>query len=365
MQCVPGNNSRIIDGPLMVRLNTWRQPAYRKLGVTEADLGMFEELLERMFQQPMDRKMFLDWGSWCLQHEAEKPGWSPFLYSQKKGTGKSTLCGFMGKLFGEDNTITQNSVEKLTARFNQPILTHKLIICEELKLKPGSTQGNTLKTFITESSISTERKGVDVEKMKHCGALLFTSNHRPQWIERDEQRFLVIDTEHSGHASGSQADEFSQLIAEFRAWSEYPKNVARVYNALIQRRQNNSFNPHSLNLSLIDTPVMREIASTVAEVTLERLDERLDEDGRKAIGQKELADIVSTDLKMNANRLNHVMPELGWTKVKAKWGGRDHARALWVKTGYVIDRGRVRGPDGFDHLIDDQPQGGEFTLDDI
>ncbi|MGO4916929.1 hypothetical protein, partial [Pseudogemmobacter sp. W21_MBD1_M6] len=46
------------------------------------------------------------------------------------------------------------------------------------------------------------------------------------------------------------------------------------------------------------------------------------------------------------NSVKHMMPELGWTKSKVKWGGVDYARGIWVRPGFVIDRGMVIAPDG-------------------
>lgn len=67
-----------------------------------------------------------------------------------------------------------------------------------------------------------------------------------------------------------------------------------------------------------------------------------------------MAQLVYDELRMNEGRLRHMMPDLGWQLKKAKWGGKDFARAIWVKPGYSLYRGRVQGPDGYDHPIDKQ-----------
>ena len=50
-----------------------------------------------------------------------------------------------------------------------------------------------------------------------------------------------------------------------------------------------------------------------------------------------------------------MLPDLGWQLEKAKWGGKDYARSIWVKPGYSVHRGRVTGSDGYDYAIDKQP----------
>lgn len=54
------------------------------------------------------------------------------------------------RLFGEANATTQNNIDKLTGRFNMTLLRSKLVVCEEVNLRPGSGDANTLKTYITE-----------------------------------------------------------------------------------------------------------------------------------------------------------------------------------------------------------------------
>lgn len=94
------------------------------------------------------------------------PSWAPFLYSQSKGTGKSTLCNLIAGLFGLENTATQNNVDQLTGRFSSTLLLSKLVICEETYLRPGSSQGNTLKMNITGVLMLDARKAFHIAKRK-------------------------------------------------------------------------------------------------------------------------------------------------------------------------------------------------------
>jgi hypothetical protein len=351
MVCRPDVQDRIIWSDGVVSINSWQEPGYRRRGGTEADCFMLDHFLDWIFPIEQDRRVFKDWLSWCLQNEASKPGWAPFLYSRTKGTGKSTLCRLVSLLFGEENSITQNSVAKLTGRFNMPLLQSKLVISEELQLRPESTQGNTLKTYITETVTASEVKGREVEKVRQCCCFLFTTNHLPMWIEADERRYYVISVEHDGHASGPETDAFAVMVAKLDSYLADPTNVARLYNALMQHQQSNSFNPRSLNLSTIDTPVMQQIMGASREVQLQRLEELLAGLGRNALPQEELANLFVEELNANQNRIRHMMPELGWRSERVKWGGIDYARALWIRPDYQVTGGRVRGPDGYDEPI--------------
>lgn len=349
--CFAGVADPVIPDGEMVTLNTWKTPSYRKRVMKAADTRIFDDFLERIFRHEIDRRIFKDWLSWCLQNEEDKPAFAMFLYSRKKGTGKSTLCQLISKLFGEENSITQNSISKLTSRFNKPLLDSKLVISEELQLKPDSQHGNTLKTYITEKVTTSEVKGKEVEKVKQCCCFLFTTNHLPLWIEGGERRYYVIDVDHDGHAAGPEAEEFGNFIAELNRWMESEDNLAALYKGLMEHCQSNEFNARSLNLSQIQTPVMKQIMGASREVQLARLEEYLEGAGRFAMPQEELAKWFVEQLKTNQNRIRHMMPELGWRPEKAKWGGADYARSLWVHPDYQVTGGRVRGPGGYDEPI--------------
>ena len=350
-RCDPSVDRAIIPEGDTVAINTWAKPAYRTLSDVAPDTSMFDEFLARIFPQEVDRRVCKDLVSWCLQNEADKPAWALFLYSRKKGTGKSTFCQLATRLFGEGNSITQNSIAKLTGRFNKPILDSKLVVSEEVQLKPDSPHGNTLKTYISEKVTTSEAKGRDVEKVRQSCFFLFTSNHLPIWMEAGDRRIYVIDVDHEGHASGPDAEEFGSFIAALNTWMESDENIAALYHGLMEHQQANEFNPRSLNVSLIETPVMRQIMGSSREVLLVRLEELLAGRGVFAVPQEVLARLFVENLKTNQNRIRHMMPELGWRSETAKWGGVDHSRAIWIHPDYQVTGGRVRGPDGFDEPV--------------
>ena len=112
--CRPGDGSRMIWRDGFVDLNTWHCPSYRSLvPQVKPSLGVAAEFLSWLIPNDKERTVFLDWLSWCLQNEDDKPTWAPFLYSKTKGSGKSTLCELVSALFGAKNTVVQNNVDKL------------------------------------------------------------------------------------------------------------------------------------------------------------------------------------------------------------------------------------------------------------
>ena len=62
------------DEPLTI--NLWQEPSCRKLTPRDNSLGVFEEFLSFIFKNPAEKEVFLDWLSWCLQNETDKPSWA-------------------------------------------------------------------------------------------------------------------------------------------------------------------------------------------------------------------------------------------------------------------------------------------------
>lgn len=347
LHCGAGNPEKLLWHEGAVAINTWSVPEYRKRDGAFAEMGPVQDFLDLFFQNPEEQEFFLNWLAWCLQNEGDKPGWAPFFFSEKKGTGKSTLCKIVSKLFGEENTAVQNNVDKLTSRFNMTMLNSKLVISEELKLDPkDKARGNALKTFITERDTISEIKGREAERVQQCCCFLFTTNHIPLWIEAEDRRYWVVQADHEGHASGPRATEFAQLVGNVRAYIEFDEHLVGIYAALMSRKLPADFDAKTLNVVNSATQIMKVIQSGSAKITQEMLDENLNRRELNAIPQAKVVEIVTGELKQSPEATKHLLSELGWTKVMRKWGGIDYSRALWVRPGYVVEGGLITGPEG-------------------
>ncbi|HKL46926.1 MAG TPA: primase-helicase family protein [Roseovarius sp.] len=349
--CAPDVEASTICERGAVAVNAWRCPAFRMIADVAPDWGVAGEFINTIFTREAEKEMFLDWLAWCLQNEGDKPNWAPFFYSATKGSGKSTLCQLAARLFGDGNVVTQNNVDKLTGRFNATVLTRKLVICEELHLRQDSPQGNALKTYLTESQIMTERKGQDAEQVDHCCCFLFTTNHLPLWIEPEDRRYYVVEIDHDGHAIGPRSDDFAALVGRVYAFMDDERAIAGLYRTLMERRLGDRFSAKTLNVERDATPIMRRIQGASEQTVRTQLAEMLDQRGQHAVPESDVVKLIREDLKQNPNSTRHMMTELGWSKCKAKWDGKDYVRAIWVREGFWIERGKVRGPDGYSQAI--------------
>ncbi|WP_322889990.1 MULTISPECIES: primase-helicase family protein [unclassified Yoonia] len=347
LRSYPGEAARLVWNPNgTVAINTWRKPEYRQRGVNRARYGHFGPLFRTLFPNPKERRQVLDWVAWTLQNENDRPSWSLLLYSKAKGTGKSTFCDVLKQLHGIENSTTQNNVDSLVARFNAQVLTSRLVVCEELSLRSESKQANALKTYITDTETLTERKGREAESTPLISCFVFTTNHLPTWMESGERRYFVVQTDHDGHSSGPRAADFSAVVAGVYEALANPDEVAALFNALMHRRVSVTFNPKSLNTERDGTAIMRQLLGTSGETILDQLSEYLADLGLHVVPQATVQEYITKDLRQNGNRTRHMMQELGWTQTQVKWGGKDYARALWMKPGFHVADGNIVRPDG-------------------
>lgn len=352
-QCLPGNPDRFEWQDGMVALNAWTEPAYRRITEQEADLGTVLDFLTTIFPVEAHRDVFLNWLAWCLQNEGDKPTWGPLLYSKRKGTGKSTLCDIVSALFGWDNSVRQNNVDKLTSRFNKELMLSKLVISEELDIKPGTRAGNALKTFMTETDAVTEAKGREVQRIEQRFCCMFTTNHLPMWIEEDDRRYWIVEIDHPGHSDGPEADAFNELVGNVKAYIRHDAHVARLYRWLMERPLPEGFTGKAFDVARYQTPVMELIFGNGTHTAQDMMREHLDDKGYVVLPEADVVRVVTDDLKASAASTKHLMTELGWRKTKVKWGGKDFARAIWVRPGYNVERGHIHGPNGFKVGIDE------------
>jgi hypothetical protein len=255
------------------------------------------------------------------------------------------------RLFGEANAITQNNIDKLTGRFNMTLLRSKLVVCEEVNLRPGSGDANTLKTYITEKFTAGEAKGRETERVEQRVCLVLTSNHMPFWIEPEDRRYYIVNVDHDGYARGPRAEDFAALVGRLEDWADDPANIAQLYNALMSRVLPEDFSAKTLNVETQGTEIMRQVFGNGRATILDQLKELLDGKRQHAIPEAEVVEVVTGTLKANINTTKHLMSDLGWSKCAVKWGGVDYARQLWVRPGFSVDRGRLFGPDGFEAAL--------------
>ena len=361
-QSMPGDMRKLTFKRMVATINTWKAPKYRSLGIETPSWGPFKAYMEVTFPRPKEREMLLNWLAWCLQNEADKPGWAPVLYSSTKGSGKSTFAKIAGLLFGPQNTATENNINKLVSRFNAPILEKKLVVCEELYVPPGSDKANAIKTFITEKETVAEHKYQAVQQVEQVCAFIFITNHKPIWLEPEDRRFYVIEVDHDGHRSGSNADQYAAQVAQLLAYLNNPANLAKLYNSLLAHSVSDTFDPKSMDVVGASTDVMKEICQASGDITRQMVQEWLDSNQVVALNNVAIKRLVKERYVSKASAMKYVLSDLGWTQTNAKYDNKDYQRSIWLKPGYSLKGGVIQHSDGW--FLRTQEQLISFSIND-
>jgi len=289
------------------------------------------------------RTMLLDWIAWNLQNEGSKPNWAIMLYSETKGTGKSTVAKVLTALFGLENTASTNGIKPLTQRFSADTLDRKLVVAEEVHISSHSTEGNALKDLITNTVVSVERKYQPIVTIPQRSCFLFMTNHKPLWLEGGERRYYIIDMDHDGHAQGDKNEEFYTLAAAINEQTQNPQYIRDLYERLMTRKLSAAFDPKNMRFNENATPIMRELQANSGNEGEQVLTSILAEHNCSIVLSEDFPDLIAHLRLRNANSLRNMLAKLGWEARRIRFGGAQYR--AWCKKDLEIENGRVKHND--------------------
>jgi hypothetical protein len=343
---LPGNKAKRLWRNGYCDLNDWVEPTYRHEEAAERDeakpLGSLQDLIDFAIKTPLERQILLDWLGWSLRYEHLKPRWAIFLFSETKGTGKSTLLELGQALFGEANTANENGIEGLTQRFASDSLSKKFVKVEEVKLSSHSDAGNKMKDYITGDAALVDVKHMPKQTIPLKCAFMLTTNHKPTWLEGGERRYFLIDMDPAGHAYGDRKDAFDEITAAFRKDLENPKQLKRWYIELTGRNHHKDFDPFVLKPQKIGSPLMKELMGEARIEVKDVLEDLLAIYSVTVIPSADQQLLVN-HLKLKGQQsLRNILRDLGWLPISARFDGK--TQRIWVRQDNTVDKGRLDAP---------------------
>jgi hypothetical protein len=151
------------------------------------------------------------WLAHLFQKPCELPGVAIVLRGGR-GTGKNTFVDAIGKLVGRAHYLPLSSMSQVTGRFSGHLADLMLVFANEA-IWGGDKQGEgALKTMITDSLTTCERKGKDIISVPNFKRVIVATNE--DWavpVGMDERRFCILDV-----SSVRQQDQayFSKIFDE-------------------------------------------------------------------------------------------------------------------------------------------------------
>ena len=137
-------------------------------------------------------RYFIAWMANCVQNPSDQ-GHSAIVMRGKQGCGKSIVPTLFGLLFGR-HYLMVNKSEHLVGHFNYHLRDVVLLFADEAFFAGDKANESTLKTIVTERTLTIERKGVDAETSANCIHLMMASNEK--WVVPagpDDRRYFVLD----------------------------------------------------------------------------------------------------------------------------------------------------------------------------
>ena len=129
---------------------------------------------------------------------------------------------------------------------------------------------------------------------------------------------------------------------------EEDANVASLHRWLLDRQLSEGFSARTLNLEEDRTPLMERVHGASQATMSARLDEWLSSKRAHAVPEALVVAFIQKELHASPNAVKHMMSSLRWHRENRKWGKRDYSRAIWLREGFAITRGKLSGPGGFE-----------------
>ena len=207
------------------KLNTY-QP--NSIAPAPGDVTPYLEYMAYMCIRQAERKVMEQWLAYHEQRPGEKILWAPLLVGARQGTGKTTMFLITSAVLGARN-VRKITGDALTASFNGWARDVQVVAIEEVMAKGKFEIYNTLKDFITATTMHINEKHVNGYDQPHRVNLFLTSNHEDDavFVEESDRRLFVVQAPEQLH---SDPDFYKRLYA----WLAKPESVAALRHYLRQ-----------------------------------------------------------------------------------------------------------------------------------
>jgi hypothetical protein len=186
----------------------------------EGDLSWWDDHLEYLLPDEVNRNHLLNWMAWFLQNLGKKPKHALLLQGTEQGTGKSFIVEMLARIINRRNTSNINQTD-LHGDFNGWAARSKLLIIEELRAVDRNEVANKLHPLITQDIISVNEKNLPRRDVENCFGIFAMSNHDAAiTLDQSDRRYLVITTPASpryGKGSPASTEYYDRLYARLDA----------------------------------------------------------------------------------------------------------------------------------------------------
>lgn len=149
------------------------------------------DLLDYVFHdEPEHREWFCQWLAYPLQHHGVKLYTGCLMWGPETGTGKSLIGVVMGRVYGTNFTIVENS--DLFSPFNEWAIGKQFVLGDEISGTDKRSESDKLKGLITRPMVRINAKHLPTYEIRDLLNYYLTSNHCDGLFLEDRDRRWFI-----------------------------------------------------------------------------------------------------------------------------------------------------------------------------
>lgn len=187
------------------------------------------EYLERLFPDPDERHIALQWLSHMFQKPLQRPSWHLML-SSVAGTGKGFLVENILNPLLSGQSYSLRKFSQLMGQFSGCLENNMLILLDDTKSKSSTTQ-TELKSVLSEERQYIEKKGEQGRMKKTYARIILASNEiRPLQLDEDERRWFAT----SRLVHKVSPEDTQQFISQLANWLSKPSSLDSLYSWFMQ-----------------------------------------------------------------------------------------------------------------------------------
>ncbi|WP_199183873.1 primase-helicase family protein, partial [Novosphingobium sp. HII-3] len=173
------------------QVNTYQPVTVHRI---PGDPSPFLNHLAIMIPDAGDRRLLLDWMAHNIKYPGYKVPWAPVIQSAE-GIGKNTLKTVLMHCIGATYLHQPKASDLLAngSKFNGWMKSKLMILVDEIKVDDRRDLIDVLKTYISETQVESQSKGVD-QKMEdnYANWIAFTNHKDAVPVNKNGRRFAIF-----------------------------------------------------------------------------------------------------------------------------------------------------------------------------
>lgn len=307
----------------LTMVNTY-VPAQVKMKL--GDVTPFLDHVAKIIPDARDREIVLSYMAACVQYPGAKFQWCPVVQGVE-GNGKSLLVRVLTAAVGERYTHSPDASD-IANKFNLWLQNKLLIICDEIHFKGNQDIQDALKKFVTDDRICIQGKGADQITGDNRANWFFTTNHRDAVVkQRDGRRYSIFFTAQQTKSDMIRDGMTGRYFPSLYGWLKGAGGYAMVSHFLKTYPIQDEYNPATSCHVAPDTTsldeAVRESLGRAEQEILEAVDAGISGFTGGWISSTKVIEMLDEKrIRMNRNKVIHMLDSLGYVQHPALSGGR-------------------------------------------